>query len=383
VLLCSAAFISATAGAQPFILTSDRAFQASFPTLEGYEYQLFYSSDLMNWTPASDRIVGCGNTEMFTFKTTNSSAFYRGQEFPPDLTRRFVGLTNVFLGTASLTSTQGGPLMVQGMRIQSRDYTFNDYVTATYQLDFCKQSFLPTQVQVFTNVGITTKPGDTTFFFKDITDSICITNAAAPAIYCTQDNPYTLSSTGQVLSVGLQAGQLFSVKTTTSTSTSSYRYIVTDPAGNQIYNYGPVPAATTFTFGAFQAILSGRYSIQFLPISAASFSMTLRFVNTNNRVTRTLVNGAMYSSSLRNYSYDYDKFQITLSAGQTLSVSLTGTGPVTGTALTVYNSLGVYQSGIGNSASFTFQPTINDTYYLIFYNSDSAVHSNTLTPSIF
>src|SRR5882672_9867307 len=83
VLLCSAAFIPATAGAQPFILTPDRAFQASFPTLEGYEYQLFYSSDLMNWIPASERIVGCGNTEMFTFKTTNSSAFYRGQEFPP------------------------------------------------------------------------------------------------------------------------------------------------------------------------------------------------------------------------------------------------------------------------------------------------------------
>jgi len=273
--------------------------------------------------------------------------------------------------------------MVQGMRIQSRDYTFNDYVTATYQLDFCKQSFLPTQVQVFTNIGITTKPGDTTFFFKDVTDSICITNAAAPAIYCTQDNPYTLSSTGQVLSVGLQAGQLFSVKTTTKhfdqqlplhrdrSSRKSNLQLRSRASRNDLYLWR-FPSDSQWTL--LDPVLAHQRRV---------LSMTLRFVNTNNRVTRTLVNGAMYSSSLRNYSYDYDKFQITLSAGQTLSVSLTGTGPVTGTALTVYNSLGVYQSGIGNSASFTFQPTINDTYYLIFYNSDSAVHSNTLTPSIF
>ena len=110
--------------------------------------------------------------------------------------------------------------------------------------------------------------------------------------------------------------------------------------------------------------------------------MTLSFINGNNHATRTLVNGASYGSSLRDYSHDYDKFQVVLGAGGNLSVHASvSSGHI---ALELYNSLGIYQTAISSgSPTLVFQSPIGDTYYLILDNNDGAAHAVTTTPTIF
>src|SRR5207245_5175542 len=53
---------------QPFDLTPELAFQVTFPTLESYQYQIEYSSNLVDWLPANERFTACSNIGTVTFK---------------------------------------------------------------------------------------------------------------------------------------------------------------------------------------------------------------------------------------------------------------------------------------------------------------------------
>src|SRR5262249_23874082 len=147
--------------------------QVNVPTRDGYQYQVLSSKDRTNWTSASDVITACGGTESFCFPATNGNAYYRAQEWPPDSSKHIVGVTNVFLDTAQLT-TRSNQVTISGMRVQSKDYNFGDWVTATYEFDLCKQLFQLQQLSVITNVG----PVCSGFFLKDTTNSLVMSNGA-------------------------------------------------------------------------------------------------------------------------------------------------------------------------------------------------------------
>ncbi len=353
-----------------FLLTAERAIQVTFPTRESYQYQVFSSTNFTDWLPATERLTACSSNETVTFKMTNGhSVFYRGQEFPPDLTRRIVGLSNIFLDTAS-TSSASNRMTIHGMRVESRDYNLNDYVIATYELDLCKQLFSIRQLEVITNVGPTCGT-DPLFFLDDATNTIRVLNGVT---VLNPDTGETLISTGQTLFVDLTNAQVFSMVTVT---TPELRVIANDPLGAEVFSRITAGGGFGYFHPPINAFRAGRYSIRLIPQSGGSASVQFSFINGNRRPTRTLLNGQTISSSIATYLSDYDKFRVQLNEGQTLRI-----GPAGGGAwFDVCDSKGRGVGRIGNGTLIFLAP-VTDTYYVIYYKRDASPHSFTSTVSI-
>ncbi len=126
------------------------------------------------------------------------------------------------------------------------------------------------------------------------------------------------------------------------------------------------------------------YSIQFVPLTGSSVSMSLRFINGNRRSTRTLVRNQTVSASIADYGCDYDKFLLPLNAGQTLRLNTPSqTGQLVCLGLCDPRGIGVAGTcggGVGNE--FIYTATKTDTYHLLFYHTDLATHNYSTTVSI-
>jgi len=363
--ICSCNGISGRSQSE-FTLVPGRAFQATFPAKDSFEYQLFGTTNFSDWFPASERIVACSSNETINVPMTNGPAvFYRGREYPPDLSRRLVNLTNVFLDTAS-TKTESNRLVVSGMRVESSDYNFNDYITATYDLDLCRQAFQLRSLDVVTNVGVTSG-GSPFFFFKDSPRGVTVLNGSQSL---PSQTSHTLISTGQTLYVDLEVGQVFSMVTGDVNIGSEFGVIMQDPLGKQLASY-TVPSNTRFYHTPIYAVRPGRYSLQFVPQNTANVTVNFRFTNSNKSQITTIANGQVVSVSIADYLDEYIKFRVRLASGQTLRMA----GPGEGASVTVYNSKGIVFGGRGGSGDLIFTAPQTDNYFVIYYHTDFQGHN--------
>jgi hypothetical protein len=378
------ALIQTTAfGQTNFLVTPSLGFQVSFPGQEGYQYQVSSSTDLTNWSPVTDLEVSCGGIETFSFGMTNGShTFYRAEGFPPNLADRIVGLTNIFFDNA-VFSGQGATMTVSGFRAQSRDYNLNDYLTATFQFDLCKQAFSMSGLQVITNLGVVC--GQTpSYFIKDATNQLVLTNELTGTTL-TRDTVYTITSTGQVMTVNMGIAQVFAFDLHPLSYTN--RVIVTDPNGNTLFDQILTPTPGVYYLaGGYGGFVAGVYKLQVIPQGISSESITFSFHNDNGKQLRVLTNGMVFSTSSGDYGGDYDNFQVSLTAGQTLQLG----GVPNGADMTIFNSLGVPLASIswpgsGTGPPLIFPAHVTDTYYVIYWHSVTVVgdtHPYSTTVSI-
>jgi N-acetyl-anhydromuramyl-L-alanine amidase AmpD len=355
-----------------FLVAAERAIRVSFPTRDGYQYQVFSSTDLTSWLPASQILTACGGTETVSFPATNGNAFYRAQEWPPNLSTHIVGLTNVFLDTARLSS-RSNQMTIEGMRVQSRDYTFNDFLTATYGLDFCKQSFVLQQLDVITNVGATCGV-DPVFFLKDATNAL-VTGGGA-----VEDTTYPLTTTGLTFTVSMSIGNMLEL--VTSSASADYRTIVTGPTGAPLANNVFAAGSGSVFHYPINAYRPGLYSVRIEPFGSTNVSLNLRFRNLNRRPTTTVVSGGTISASLQDYWADYAKFKISASAGQTLRLAST---PGTNESVTVCDSLGIVLAGwTGGGSSTPLIVPIAKTgdYFILYFHREYSANSFSTTVTL-
>ena len=354
-----------------FVLNPNPAMQASFPTRESYEYQILSTTDYSRWSPASERQVATGSTQTVTLNMNGAPrAFYRAQEFLPDLTRRIVGLTNIFFDNA-VFSGQGPALTVSGFRAISRDYTLNDYLKAQFQFDLRRQTFSFSNLQVFANVGLVCGQSPA-FFIKDVTNDVTMLNGAS---VLSPDTTCSITTTGQTLTVNLRAAQVFSMVITSLSADN--RFIVKDPNGAVVSSDTFTPGSTWFT-DPVEALVPGAYTVRFIPQAVSSSSVRFLFHNCNNHQTRVLTNGTYFSTSIGKYRYDYDKSAVNLQAGQTLQLAAPGSGAY----LEVFNSRGVQVYRRGGTGSAIFLAPSADTYYIIYSHDDLTAHSYGTSVSI-
>lgn len=362
-------------GQTNFLVTPSLGFQVSFPGQEDYRYQVSSSTDLTNWSPITDVKVSCGSTETFSIGMTNGPhAFYRVEEYPPDLASRIVGLTNIYFDNA-VFSGQGASMTLSGFRVQSRDYNLNDYLQANFQFDFCKQAFSLTSLQVFTNVGVVCGQSPQ-YFMKDATNQLVLTNELTGTTL-TPDTYHTITSTGQVMTVNLGVAQSFAV--TLSNPAQTNEFIITDPNGKVLRDTILSPGGTWLLQG-YGGLVSGVYQLQLIPRGVSSESITFGFHNDDGHVLQTLTNGMSFSTSIGPYHGDYAKFQLALNAGQTLQLN----GPGANAELVLYNSLGVEVNHRYNGgAPFITPISASGTYYLVYYFTDlGTTHNYSSTVSI-
>jgi hypothetical protein len=355
-------------GSSNFIVNAERAIQVNFPTKESFQYLVFSSTDLTNWLPIGETITACNSNETVALPATNDSMFYRAQELPPDLSKRIPGLTSVFLDTARLSS-RSNEMTIAGMRVQSTDYTYADYLTATYALDFCKQSFLLQQLEVITNVGATCGLNPI-FFLKDATNQLVLLGPGGNTYF--ENTPYTRTSTGQVFTVALSGGQMFEF--TFSGISSEFRLVATGPGGDRLSD-SIVPVGGTYHTGPFNAYKPGTYSFRIEPYASTTVTLTFRFRNLNRRATTTLVSGDFLSASLENYWGDFAKFRIRVTDGQTLRLRDT---PGAGQAVSIFNSLGILVGGAsagGPGQAIVVPISATDDYTIIYVQRDFTAHT--------
>ena len=157
--------------------------------------------------------------------------------------------------------------------------------------------------------------------------------------------------------------------------------IITDPNGTVIY-FNTL-AADTWYFGGSGGFLAGIYGLHFIPQGVASESITLQFHNDNGHQLITLTNGMNVATSLNiDYSGDYVKFQVSLTAGQVLQLNPPGTGAL----LNFYNALGVLVSSrAGASGEVLFAAPVTGIYYVVYACTDYDVQHSystqvTITP---
>jgi hypothetical protein len=364
-------------GQTNFLVTPSLGFQLSFPGQESYQYQVSSSTNLTDWFPVTGLEVSCGGTETFSFGMTNDPhAFYRAEEFPPNLTNRIVGLASSFFDNAAFQG-QGASMTVSGFRAQSRDYNLNDYLTAQFQFDLCKQTFSMTSLQVITNVGLICGQSPR-YFIKDATTQLMLTNGTTALL---PDTSHTITSTGQVMTVYLGVAQVFAFDLPSLSHTN--RAVFIDPNGDTLWDKVTPPSFSYFN-GGVGGLVAGVYKLQLIPQGISSESITFSFHNDNGRLLRTLTNEMVFSTSVGDYYGDYDKSQVTLTAGQTLQLAGLGNGA----NMSIFNSLGVqvYTAGFtggGTGPALIFPSYNTDTYYVIYWHSDFGnVHPYTTTVTI-
>ncbi len=341
-------------------LLISRATQIEWQSQDSYSYQLFRGTNLgstnpADWQPVGDRMVGDGNWLAMTVKTDGTSnSFVEGIGYPPDLSKRIVGLRNVDLDTA-WTTTEGRTMTIAGMRVQSRDYDLDDYLTVTCDMDFAKHAFLINAIDVAKNVGPTTR-GTPWFFFKDSTNGITITNGAT---VMKEDTTYNLTSTGQTLYVSMQAAQTLCWF---AESSEEYELQAFDPFGQRVYsvdypagNYGDL---------VIYAVHSGTYKLKILPRVGASLSLSMQFINGNRRSLRTFTSGQTITSTIAGFYYDYDKFAFPVSAGQTLRLPAASFQCY----LSLFSSKGVLLRS-PRGVDLIYPASQSDTYFVILWGA--------------
>jgi hypothetical protein len=364
-------------GQTNFSVTPNLAFQVSFPGLESYQYQVDSSTNLATWYPASGIQVSTGGVETLTFGMTNGPKnYYRVQEYPPNLTNRIVGLTNIYFDNAVFQG-KGATMTVSGFRATSRDYNLNDYLKGQFQFNPLLQTFALTNLQVFTNVGVVCGQSPS-YYMINATNKLFLTNGIAAL---GPDTYNSITTTGQVMSVYLKVGQLFAFNLSSFSYTNEV--FVFDPNGTKLID-NIIEPGYTWWFGGQGGLLPGVYTFQLVPKGVTSMSISLEFHNDNGTLLATLTNGMnVAATSYGPESGDYLKYQVALTAGQTLQL----TGPDQNGQLTIYNSLGVQVFEQGNGAS-TRQPifytaTGTGTYYVVLSHTDTGgSHSYSTSVSI-
>jgi len=355
-----------------FVVKPGLAFQTTFQGQESYQYQPFYSTNMVTWLAAGPSQVSSGGIQTVTYPMTSPQAFYQVQQTPPDLSRRIVGLTNYFFDNAIYTA-QGGSITLSGIRVESRDYTLNDYLTANFAFDPGAQTFSITNLQVVPGLGVVCGQSPQ-YFIKNATNSLSLTNTAG-MIALTPDASHTISTTGQGLVVYLATAQIFSLDL--SPASVNIKIVFTDPngvvLGDEIFQSG-----YSWLIGGIGGLAAGNYTLQLIPQGVTNASVTMSYHNSNGKTLTALTNGMSFSTSLASYSGDYAKFDVTLTNAQTLQLNEPGDGA----ALAVYNSRGVQLTSTEDQGDLIFQAPATDTYYVIYSHFDAGAHNYSSTVKI-
>jgi hypothetical protein len=366
--------VAAASGQTNFTVSPNLALQVSIPTKESYQYQAQFKTNLSSpdWLPATGLQVATGTNAILTFSMTNGpSAFYRAQEFLPNLTNRIVGLTNIYFDNTSY-SGQGAGVKIGGIRAISRDYTLNDYITAQFAFDLHQQTFGITSLQVYTNLGITCGQ----FFIKNATNHLQMLNG--PSVL-NADVLNTITCTGQVMVVQMLAAQALGLKINDALAVN-LTLNVADPNG-VLLDSQTIPAGSggyyyTAPIGAY---ISGAYTVQFIPQGVSSTSVGFFFHNCNGSQLAVLTNSQHFSTSVLDYYEDYTKFQVSLNAGQTIQLATPG---AIGLHLGMFNSVGVPVADDTGSSPLFYTAPASGTYYLIVYQNDFTAYAYSSTVSI-
>ncbi len=344
--------------AAEFTVTPEPALKMSYPSIPGNRYQLYSSPDLTTWSARSEIRRSDSSNDMFVVTTQGEpSRFFKVLEHGPDLSQYIVGLNEISLKTASILFDESA-IRVSGVRVNSRDFTFDDYLTLTYSFDPKTQGLVPSNLVAYKNLGIVTTPG-IRFFIKDSPGALTLTNGAA---VLNENIVHSITTTGQVFTVTLKAGQVFGF---TTYNNSDELNLTAFNARGAIRQQYVVPQLSNFYHSSIEAFEDGIYSFRLAPRNSTSATFNIKFKNCNAQNLTVLRAGDLLSAQISELHNDYRKFAIDLQLGSTLRLN----GPGSGASLDIFDSSGSRRDGRSGSGDLVFTAAKTERYYIVFYQT--------------
>ena len=367
--------VAAANGQTPHPLQVRPAVELRMETSESQDYQLFSSQDLQTWQPYGLTLSGTGASRSIFVPTDGAgSKFFKAEKFPSSITKWIPGLTSLNFDTA-ITSTQGGDLVISGVRVASRDHDENDYLKIKYRLDLATQSLLVEGVEVFPDVGPTTQ--SPFFILRDAPANFTLTNGGT-TIPSDTSTTVSVPDGGVNLSANLQTGQVLNFVVTTNSGTAKVSVI--NPSG-VVGSSSILPANFGAHMGRYGGIAVGQYQIRIEPFSSGPTTVQVKYINANRRAATVLTHGSTLNTSTLAYLGDYSRHKISLTSGQRFS--LTGNW-ISGVAITIFDSAGKFVTGrtATTTSTLAFDAPSSGEYFIVFYSTDIQVHSFTGTVSV-
>jgi hypothetical protein len=348
----------------------NKAVQLNWPGVDGALYQVYSSSNLTQWTPSGAPLVGIDGVSNSVVYPTSSPgvSFFRVDKLPTQATNRFIRLTNVEWGAASVIL---GPntMSLSNLRLQSAQFSINDYVTANFWFDMSRQVFQITHYSVAPGVGVY----NDTLFANSNTNPVYLFQTTNNLL--NAGTKYSITASNSPYYMDLTVGHAVSFRL--GNPTVSYRFEFIDPNGN-VLDSG---IFTTNVITGIEPILtSGRYVVKFIPFNTAAktVSLDVTFLNANARPLARMTNGSALNLTFATSLRDYAKYQLTLDTNQLLSLPKPADSNIRFTMLNSSSVTLVDQTGL----PLTFQPSKADTYYLFIYNQNGWGSSYSGTASI-
>jgi hypothetical protein len=347
--------VAADVGAQ-LQTTVSRAVSLQWPSKEDRDYSIWQSTDMTHWHLTATGVPGNGgNTSWFLPATKPGASFFRIEELPGPVTNRLIGLTNLYLESAT-PIISGLNLRLANIRMSSTEATPEDSVDATLSFDRASQSFKIVSKIINTNLRVFHHP----YFAKDVAATVSMTGPNGEVYQMS--TAYSIVSTGQVFSLDLRAGHVISFLF--QQQSDDYEYRLMRPDGGVVSS--TLGARNTGLISQEFAILqNGIHRLRILPLNQPSVTLTLSLLNANRRALRTVVTGDYIHDTFATSLRDYAKYKIHLNAGDLLSLPKPGD---TNIRMTLVNA----QSA--QVAEFTGLPLLyradsGGDYYLFVFNA--------------
>ncbi len=351
-------------------LTPEAAIRMTWPSTPGHAYQLEASTNLTLWWKIGDPVVACTSQSESYSTADKRLQFFRAVSLGAAPDTGLKGLTDAYSESAGI-SFEEGAVKIEGLRVKSDSLSLNDYLTASFKWDDCKQLFTVGQVNVITNLGFYATSAEHIYFYRDTSANLRITNGLT---VLNAGTTYSVTSTGQVMKCFMEAGQVLT--SVLEPASGPYRYITRDPDGRIVRDDDFANSSSWWYSRATPAKKPGIYSLQLLPTAGPSVTLRMRVVNGNELKTIQMTNDSTFSAVVKDYFDSYAKGAVALKAGQTISCSFGAASDVL-----FCSSRGTILGNLagGGGLALVFRAPFDDTFFLIIRHGPVSFPGQTFT----
>jgi len=286
--------------------------------------------------------------------------------------------SNVYFDGTTPYLGENQMLIFDGVRAEGNGLTLDDALRFEYQFDLLSLSWEIQKQTVYTGVGVF----DNEHMAIDVAPSQPPFTVSGKSYQLGQTYTFTATKAKPfVATLALKPGHVISCLIDKQTGEYSYQF-----EGNNIDSSFNGLANEGIISGSQIILQEGAYTLTVAPRNTSSVKFSLKLFNANNRQLKTIENGATTTiyEKFATYLRDYAKYEVYLSAGQTLNLTKPSNSDI---QFTLLNDLGAQVSQV-SGLPLIYDATKSGNYYLFINNrkgwggSYSGKASITTTPSV-
>lgn len=273
------------------------------------------------------------------------------------------------------TKVSGGIVTLYNVRALSDTTTLSDYLEIDFLFDAESLRLIPTKLEKTGNLGIFFR--EQFLFSKDVSTGLNLKKPDDTTLPPNKRHRLTVSNSDEFI-LNMETGTALTLEL--FDPTDNYYIVIEGPEGNIVKKSLYKKDSKWVTWGT-TILESGDHIIRFEPQNDSNMTLDFSFTNNNRSLLKTLVSGNAIQASLTGKGKEYDKYLITLAAGDLLEITAPSDKDI---LFQLVNENNVRVQNI-TSANMFYQARTAGDYYLFIINNDHNNGSNysgtiTITP---